>query len=163
MARLSPGPRLLQLGSLVAVAFSLAACASERSALSETPSTPAQWSGQNSRSETATHRVLRDAAAWAAFWQEVGQPEPAAFAPAREMAVAVFLGERRSGGYTVRIVDAGPRDGRFVVTFRESPPPAGTRVTQALTYPWALAVVPRSDLPVSVVPAAALPLRPAQK
>lgn len=157
------GSRPLLIGSLVALAFSLAACAAERPAQPEPASTPLQWSGSHSRSETATHRVLRDTAAWAAFWQEVGQPEPVSFAPAREMAVAIFLGERRSGGYSVRIDEAGPRDGRFVVTYRESPPPAGTLVPQALTYPWALVVVPRSDLPVNVTPAGARVFRPAQK
>lgn len=127
------------------------------------PAEIVQWSGAQSSVTLATQRVLRDEAEWNAFWPDVRRAAPRAFDPAREMAVAVFLGERRTGGYAVRIVRAETRDGQLVITFQESAPPAGSMVTQALTYPWVLAVLPRSTLPVMFLPTTAAPPAPARK
>lgn len=154
------GPRS---GFLVALAVLLGACQVSEPAADAAPGELEQWAGQHGGVSAASHRVLRDTAAWDAFWQGVEVPAPRAFHPAREQAVAVFIGERRTGGYAVRIESAEPRDGRLVVTYRESTPPRGTMVMQALTSPWALVVVPRSDLPVDVRSSAPPPPSPAQK
>lgn len=128
----------------------LGACQVIEPAAGAAPAELEQWSGLRSGVTVTSHRVLRDAAAWNAFWQAVGMPAPRPFHPDREQAVAVFLGERRTGGYTVRVESAGSQAGRLVVTYRESRPPRGTFVTQALTSPWALVVVPRTELPVEI-------------
>lgn len=157
LTRLAP-----RFGILAACALAAGACGSAGSA-SGPAAAPAQWHGQHSRVTTATHRLLRDEPAWAAFWVDVGQPAPRAPQWSREMAVAVFLGERRTGGYALRIEHAAPEDGRLVVTCRESTPPPGTMVTQALTQPWAVTVIPRTDLPVSIRFLDSPRPRPAQK
>jgi hypothetical protein len=41
------------------------------------------------------------------------------------------------------------QEGKLVVDYRESKPPPGAMVTDALTAPWVIAIVPRSDLPVA--------------
>lgn len=154
------GPRL---GFLVTLGFLLGACQVSESTAGAASGELEQWAGQQGGVTAASHRVLRDAAAWDAFWQDVQTPAPRPFRPDREQAVAVFLGERRTGGYTVRIENPTAREGRLVVTYQESPPPPGAMVTQALTSPWALVVAPRSDLPVEVRPAALPPPSPAKK
>lgn len=163
MGRFPPRHFASRIGILVALGLALGACQVAEPARAAAPAELVQWSGAQSSVTTATQRVIRDEAAWNAFWPEVRHAAPRAFDPAREMAVAVFLGERRTGGYAVRIVSAEPRDGQLVVTYQESPPPAGSMVTQALTYPWALAVLPRSALPVMFRPATATPPAPARK
>ena len=154
------GPRL---GFLIALGVLLGACRVSEPAAEAASGELEQWAGQQGGITTASHRVLRDAAAWDAFWPGVQTPAPRSLDPAREQAVAVFLGERRTGGYNVRIESATAREGRLIVTYRESPPPAGTMVTQALSSPWALVVVPRSDLAVEVRPVAPPPPSPAKK
>ena len=152
-----------RLGFLVALSLLLGACQVSDSTAGGASGELEHWAGLQGGVTAASHRVVRDAAAWDAFWQDVQTSAPRPFRPDREQAVAVFLGERRTGGYTVRIENAAAQEGRLVVTYQESPPPPGTMVTQALTSPWALVVVPRSDLPVEVRPAALPPLSPAKK
>ncbi len=154
MARL-PFATLLRLGPAPLITLAFAACLAPAASENRPPAQPTQWSGPYSATTAGTHRVLRDGPAWNAFWEEVGQAPPRAFDPGREMGIAVFLGERRRGGYGVRILSAAPVNGEFRVTYQETRPPAGAVVTQALSQPWALVVVPRSDLPVRAVPAAA--------
>jgi hypothetical protein len=107
-----------------------------------------QWSGAYSDVKAPATRTLKTEAEWDAFWKQAQREKPRPLDLAREMAVAIFLGERRTGGYTVEIASAGARDGKWVVHYRELAPPPGGMVTQALTQPWAVAIVPRSDLPV---------------
>ena len=149
MSRVEP-----RIGFLVALVMLLGACQAAEPAGAAPGGALEQWSGHQGGVTAASQRVLRDSA---------GVPAPRPFQPAREQAVAVFLGERRTGGYAVSIESAAPQDGRLVVTYRESTPPRGTMVTQALTSPWALVVVPRSDLPVDVRPVAPPPPFPAKK
>jgi hypothetical protein len=163
MGRFSPRLSAPHVGFLVTLSLALGACQVAEPVRAAAPAEIVQWSGAQSSVTAATQRVLRDQAEWHAFWPEVRQTAPRAFDPAREMAVAVFLGERRSGGYTVRFVSAEPHDGQLVVTYQESAPPPGSMVTQALTYPWTLAVLPRSPLPVRFRPAQPTQPSPAQK
>lgn len=154
------GPRI---GFLLSIGVILGACQVVEPAAGAATAELEQWAGHHSGVTVASHRVLRDTAAWDTFWQEARTPAPRSFNPDREQAVAVFVGERRTGGYTVRVESAGPEAGRVVVTYRESPPPRGSMVTQALTSPWALVVMPRSELPVDVRPAAPLQPSPSKK
>jgi hypothetical protein len=65
-----------------------------------------------------------------------------------EMVLAVFMGEKRSGGYAVEIKDAVERKGSLVVTVLEKSPGPDSIVTEALTSPFHLVAVKRSTLPV---------------
>lgn len=122
-----------------------------------------QWSGAYGGANTASHRLLNDAAAWNAFWREVGRDAPRPLDAARERAVAIFIGERRTGGYAVEILSTAARDGNLVVTYRENTPPPGVMVTQALTAPWVVTVLPKSSAPVVVQAAPAARPAPATK
>lgn len=65
------------------------------------------------------------------------------------MAVAVFMGERRTGGYAIEVVSVRAAEGRLVVDYRESAPSPEMMVTQAITAPWAIALIGRTELPVT--------------
>lgn len=117
------------------------------------PATPArseivQWSGQHGGSDTASTRVLRNADEWNAFWKQVERDRPRPLDVANEMAVAIFLGEKRTGGFGALLLGTRVEDGKLVIDYRETTPEPGMMVTQALTHPWVVAVMPRSDLPV---------------
>jgi hypothetical protein len=66
----------------------------------------------------------------------------------REMVVAIFLGTKPTSGYRVAITDARPVEGKLVVSYTERSPGKGDITLQVLTAPYALAVVPKSTLPV---------------
>jgi hypothetical protein len=71
----------------------------------------------------------------------------------KEMIVAVFGGEKPSGGHGIEILkieeDSVQREAR--ATFRETKPPAGAMVTGALTQPYHIAKLKKTDFAVTFV------------
>jgi hypothetical protein len=55
-----------------------------------------------------------------------------------EIVVAVFLGERRTGGHAIEVskVEEHPETAQLKVYYREIAPPRNAIVTQALTQPF---------------------------
>ena len=84
--------------------------------------------------------VLRSQGEWNALWaQHVSadaKPVPPPLDFARELGVAVFLGEKPTGGYDVAISRAQRSDDAVIVYFRERTPAPGAIVTQSLTQPF---------------------------
>lgn len=60
----------------------------------------------------------------------------------------VTYGEKPTGGYTVEITDITEQEGKIVVTANFTEPGEDEMVTQALTYPYDLAVIDDPGLPV---------------
>jgi hypothetical protein len=60
------------------------------------------------------------------------------------MVFAVFLGERPTGGYAVRVASVERIPGGLRVTYEETRPPAGCPVTQAPTHPYAIVACERT-------------------
>jgi len=69
------------------------------------------------------------------------------------MIVAVFLGEKPTGGYKVEItaIEEDRGKGRLRVVVRERKPPAGAMVIQALTQPYHIVRVKKIDLTTTFV------------
>ncbi len=63
----------------------------------------------------------------------------------------VTYGERPTGGYDVEITDIAIQDDKVVVTAEFTEPAEDEMVTQALTYPYDLAMIEDPDLPVEFV------------
>jgi hypothetical protein len=85
--------------------------------------------------------VARNQADWKALWQKHVSTEPNSPAlPAidfsRETVIAVFLGEKPTGGHDIEITGVEQRDGSLVVSFVERSPQPGSVVTQAFTQPF---------------------------
>ena len=107
-----------------------------------------QWSGQQGGGDVPKTRLLRTAEEWNAFWRQVEGDRPRPLDASRELAVVMELGRKRTGGYSVEFVGTRVEEGQLVIQFRETAPEPGMMVTQALSSPWAIALVPRTDLPV---------------
>ena len=107
-----------------------------------------QWTGQHGGGDLAGVRALRTSDEWKAFWQQAEREPPGAPDFTRHMAVIIALGEKRTGGFGVEVIRIRPDRGKLVVEYRETTPPPGMMVTQALTSPWAVVVVARSEFPV---------------
>jgi hypothetical protein len=110
-----------------------------------------RWQGSSSAAAKPMTIVATDADGWSRIWQLVGQKPPTAFVPAQQAAVAIFLGQRGTGGYGVNIVSMESRQGRFVIVVDETTP--GDRiVTQALTTPWLVLLLDRPKEPIEIEP-----------
>jgi hypothetical protein len=105
--------------------------------------------GSYSQVADRTERAARTQDEWQALWKLHGASQPAATVDfAKEMIAAVFLGTRPTGGYDVEIVATRREANAVVVEYVEHRPPADAIVTQALTSPFHIVKLPRTDGPV---------------
>jgi len=102
--------------------------------------------------------VIRDQAAFKAVWAEMHAgrtptPEPPVVEFATQTVVGVFLGTRRTGGYSVAIerIAREATSGAIVVFAVESTPPPGAMLIQALTQPFHLVTISASSAAVRFV------------
>lgn len=104
-----------------------------------------QWHGSSYHLEEFSITRLDGSSRWREFWrQRLGREEPVEFDEARHRAVYLALGVRPTGGYAVRVVSAHEEDSQLVLEYVESAPAPDRYVTQALTTPWAMVLLPRS-------------------
>ena len=68
-----------------------------------------------------------------------------------EMVVALFAGEKTTGGYEVEITRAELKDSTLYIYYVEKNPTSGGMAIQAITQPFHLARLPRHDTPVIFV------------
>jgi hypothetical protein len=116
---------------------------------------------QGSRSGVRERKslVIKTETDWKALWRSHVQSNvPAKELPRvdfeKEMIVAVFLGEKPSGGYSVEItrIEENPDQRQTNVFWRESKPPPGSMVIQALTQPYHVVRLKTVSYPVVFIP-----------
>jgi hypothetical protein len=118
-------------------------------AQSATPPVMTVAQGAYSGISDASEVVVRSRAEWDALWKAHAglQPVPAADF-SKEFIAAVFLGTRRSGGFSAEIIGTRREEAALVIEYRERVPAASDIVTQALTSPFHIVRVARFDGPV---------------
>jgi len=94
--------------------------------------------------------VARTADAWQQLWARIGRPAPRALDAEREIAVAVVLGRRRTGGFRVDLGEAEPAAPFVAIPFAEHRPSRSAFVPQVITAPWAVRVIARTARPVAI-------------
>ncbi len=138
--------RLLSLASPLALACLLfGACRTDSGAAPETGRE--LWQGAHSHVRQADTRLVRQPEEWFRLWNDIGREAPRPLGE-NEIAAALFLGERRTGGYAIEILGVDLDDGHRVVRYREKAPPPDAIATQVLTHPWAVIVLSRDGPPV---------------
>lgn len=110
--------------------------------------TPMQWHGAYGGNTAFATSVAEGQQRWESLWRRVNSGPPQALNPATEMGVVVHLGQRPTGGYRVRVLSTYTDDKHYVIEFAEFAPERDSIVTQALTQPWVIALVPYTTLPV---------------
>ena len=109
-----------------------------------------RFDGANAAPGLAGNHVIRDAATWDKLWKAVHRTRmPTPPTPdidfERNMVLATFAGEKRTGGYQTSIAAVvGQEEGLRVEVWNRQPPP-DAMVTMALTYPYSIVVAPRHD------------------
>jgi len=99
--------------------------------------------------EEPRQAVARSDAEWRALWQRhAPDRDRPAVDFSQEMVVALFMGTRNTGGYSIQVVSAGEEGGAFVVRYRERSPGRDSITAQVITMPYQIVAVPRSDLVV---------------
>ena len=102
--------------------------------------------------------VIKNENDWKALWNShasllLPPKEPPLVDFQTEMIVAVFSGEKGTGGYGIEITRIEEDSAKHVVQVfvRESKPPAGAIVVQALSQPCHIVKLTRVELPVTFV------------
>ena len=108
-----------------------------------------QWHGSSySQGEFSVTKIY-GANHWHHFWREyLERKEPADFDENRHQAVYIELGVRPTGGYAVKVVSVYEEGNQLIVEYTEREPRPDQYVTQALTTPWVMVLLPRTELRV---------------
>ena len=142
---------LLSLAAIVA----MSACALHPGGSRKAPEIPQlimEWKGQTCGVDKPSSRVIRNQEEWLSLWRDIGT-DPPETAFAERVAIAVFLGQKPTGGYGVKISDPRPEpDGSLVIEF-ETIRPTGFTI-QMLTQPYTVRVFDKTDAPLIIREAA---------
>jgi hypothetical protein len=107
-----------------------------------------QWHGQYEGDAAFSTQMIKTQVGWSGFWERMRRPAPQALDETREMAVYIAVGERRTGGFVPKVISATEQDGKLVIVYTDGAPSPESFVTQVITHPWVIAIVPKSALPV---------------
>jgi len=99
-----------------------------------------EWKGQMGGPAVRGHQIVTDETVWKGVWRELGKDAPA-LDFATHAAVAVYVGERPTGGFTAVFDEPVARGDDLLVRYR-IPKPAGF-ATQAFAYPWKVRAFPK--------------------
>lgn len=105
--------------------------------------------GFNSGHIEKKHYVIENEAEWKNLWGKtnsisIPQPELPEVDFNKEMVIAVFQGEKSTGGYSIEIVNI-VEDSKITVFYKEFSPEPGDFVTQALTQPYHIVKIKKTD------------------
>ncbi|MDL2344883.1 protease complex subunit PrcB family protein [Deinococcus sp. MIMF12] len=120
-------------------------------------------SGTNAATSTpavqvATTQAALNALYRVAYGNQTGTPAVPTLRSG-ETVVAVFLGQRPTGGYGIRVTGASVQNGTLTLTVEIRAPGPGAITTQALTSPWTLVRAPGTFTRVQLVDAAGRPVQ----
>lgn len=106
--------------------------------------------GGSSGITQATNRVIKTQGDWEKLWQRhQGNVDPAAKVPVvdfdKEMVLAAALGQKRTGGFAIKIVRVESTATGLKVFLAQRTPGPGSLVIQALTAPFHFVAVPKKD------------------
>lgn len=106
--------------------------------------------------QVATTQAAANALYSQAYGRQTGGPSAPGVSGAT--LVGVFLGQRSTGGYAVRVTGASVSSGVLTLTVRVTAPGPDSITTQALTTPWTIVRVPGTYTRVTVVDEQGRPL-----
>ena len=105
-----------------------------------------EWKGIRCGYKEPLRLVIKSEDQWKEVWEKVHRfrlptPELPVVDFEKEMVIAVFMGERKSGGYEIEIKKIAERENKIFVEVEEKEPPSDSVQTMALTQPYHLIVI----------------------
>lgn len=102
--------------------------------------------GQHSLQTEQQFEVITGQAQFRHFWSQFDAGAPPALDFTRETAIAVFMGERPTGGYAIHVDSVTRSDGELLVAVVLQAPGPECMTTQALTQPYKMVSVPTGPI-----------------
>lgn len=82
--------------------------------------------------------VIKDNNALVKLYEAVNDEQVPKIDFTKERVVALFLGQKSSGGFSIKVRDVSEKGDKVYVTVQETSPKAGENVTMALTNPYTI-------------------------
>jgi len=116
-----------------------------------------EWKGSHCGYTKPERLVIKTEDQWREVWEKMHRlrlptPERPKIDFEREMVVAVFMGQRKTGGYEIEITEIEERKGEIIVEVEEKEPPPESIRAMALTQPYHIVVIKKSSFPVRLQP-----------
>ena len=129
------------------------ALSKEKEVVKKTIGVEKEWKGYHCGYTKAARLVIKTEDRWKEVWRKVHLlrlPKPAVpkIDFQKEMVIAVFMGERKSGGYKIEIKKIVKTEKDIVVEVEEKEPSPESFQSMALTQPYHIVVVKSFPLPV---------------
>ena len=108
--------------------------------------------GEQSGIHQPKNVVVRTDEEWARLWKahaDAAAGKRPAIDFGRDMVIAVFLGQRPTAGYRVRIMDVRQTPDELQVHVRERKPDGNAVLAQVLSYPYVMIRLPKNDRQVT--------------
>lgn len=105
------------------------------------------WQGVYSGQGRPLVEIARDEESWRRLWSHLNTSPPQPLPPDR-FGAAVFIGVRPTGGYAVEILDVEEGPCLATIRYAERAPSPNAIVTQAITTPFAIRLIPRVERPI---------------
>lgn len=104
-----------------------------------------EWLGTMSRAEFPATVVVRSEGAWKAFWRRCHPGDPPQVDFSKNIVLGAYAGRQTTGGYSLHVLATEETPTELIVRFEVTVPSPDEMVTQVLTSPYHLKVVPRSN------------------
>ncbi len=105
--------------------------------------------------------IIQDQATWEKVWAKhaAGGRAPGSLPEvdfSKDMVILVTMGRKNTGGYSIQITRVEPVGNKLRITVKRTSPPPGAMTIQALTAPFNMVAVPKSDLAPEFEPASSV-------
>ena len=112
-----------------------------------------EWKSYHSGYTEPARLVIETEGEWKEVWEKVvdfqiPKPKLPEVDFETDMIIAVFMGEQRTGGYSIDITRIIKKEEEIVVQVEEKHPDPDLLVTMALTQPYHMVVIQKSRFPV---------------
>ena len=88
--------------------------------------------------ENKSYEVIKDNASLEKLYAAINDPQIPKVDFSKSRIVALFLGQRTSGGYAIKVKNVSEKGNKIYVTVEETKPKPGDMVTMAITNPFTI-------------------------
>lgn len=92
------------------------------------------YQGKDSKS----YEIIKDNESLITLYQSVNDEQIPRIDFTKEKIIALFSGQKNSGGYAIKVVDVIEKGGKIYVTVQETAPKSGENATMAMTNPYTI-------------------------